>query len=348
MGHMNNENEMSRDRFITLCKYGLGVLSWQFVPKPVRNIFTEEFDSGSAAAMQELPKSPEAGEDIQIITGDVMLGRSVGAKSIAWGDPAYPFRKVAGVLSDADLVFINMENPVFEGCPTNTDPGSFTFCADPKMLEGLILGGVDVVNLANNHARNFGPQGLEETEKLLNENNIRYVGTEGLLKQNIDATGFGFLGFDFTYKKPGPDQVAEIAGSVEAAKKQTDILIISVHWGDEYQPHPSDYQKKMAELFALSGADIVVGHHPHWVQDWEILRVKRWNSSGEASGVPVYYSLGNFIFDQMWSEKTRTGLVLRLTVRNKKIIRTERMTTHMDSFAQPEFINDSNKITSPR
>jgi poly-gamma-glutamate synthesis protein (capsule biosynthesis protein) len=96
----------------------------------------------------------------------------------------------------------------------------------------------------------------------------------------------------------------------------------------EYNAHPTEGQRRLARELVALGADVIVGHHPHWVQDHETI-----------SGVPVYYSLGNLIFDQMWSEETKKGLVVRLTFENKKQINEELLPVYMKNHAQPQFVS---------
>lgn len=255
-----------------------------------------------------------------ILTGDVMLGRAVMTKSLGLEDPTYPFRKVADELSKADIVFVNLENPLISNCPKVTT--GLKFCADPKMAEGLVLAGVDVVSLANNHSKDYGTQGLNQTLTILRKRGISATGLENLVVKEVKGVSFGFLGFDFLSQKPTEGNF----NLVSRSKEQADVLIVGVHWGKEYTSKPLDLQKEWARRLVERGADVVVGHGPHWVQGDE-----------KIDGKPVYYSLGNFIFDQMWSEKTRQGLVMKLTFRGKDLIREEKLPVYMSSWAQPEF-----------
>lgn len=269
------------------------------------------------------PLAPFSRDVSVILTGDVMLGRSVMITSLDLGDPAYPFRKVGQTLSEADIVFLNLENPVIEGCPRIL--GGFTFCADPKMIEGLTFSGVDVVTLANNHSANYGQDGVKETEKLLSEKGIESVGLGNLAIKKVKGITFGFLGFDFVFKSP-KDSDFELA---KASDSRVDVLIVGVHWGVEYKDKANANQRLWAKKLVELGADVVVGHHPHWVQDDE-----------KIDGKPVYYSLGNFVFDQMWSEETKKGLAVRLTFRDGALIKEERLPTYISSWAQPEFTRE--------
>lgn len=273
------------------------------------------------------------GETTIILAGDVMLGRSVMTKSLSLSDPVYPFRKVAEVLKEADLVFVNLENPIVAKCPK--DDLGLKFCADPAMVGGLVFSGVDIVTVANNHSLNFGEAGLFETKSFLDEAGILHTGSGNLVVRSQNATKFGFLGFNFVGAKL-TDEELEL---VRKSDSETDVLIVGVHWGSEYTGVPSDSQKEWARQLVGAGADVIVGHHPHWVQPVEYIDSPTSPFGLRGASKPVYYSLGNFVFDQMWSQKTREGLVVKLTFRGSEIVKEERLPVFMSSWAQPEFIS---------
>lgn len=262
-----------------------------------------------------------------ILTGDIMLGRSVMTTSLGKNNPHYPFEKVADTLKEADLVFGNLENPVVTNCPP-VDSG-FKFCTDPAMIEGLIFAGIDIVNLANNHTLNYGRDGFNETKEYLNKNKIDYVGDGNLVIKNIGGTNFGFLGFDFLTEEPKEEDYQ----LVESSNKKVDVLIVMIHWGVEYVAFPNNMQKSTANNLVNSGADIIVGNHPHWVQSIEYI-----------DGKPIFYSLGNFVFDQDWSEETKKGLAIRLTYEGDNLSEIEKLPIYMKSFAQPEWSEDPKTI----
>ncbi len=258
-----------------------------------------------------------------LLTGDVMLGRTVMSKSLDLNDPTYPFKKVGDELRKADIVFINLENPIVTGCPRTSE--GLKFCTDPELVKGLTFAGVDVVTLANNHSKNYGLEGLNESVTILNKNGILTTGLGNLVTKKIGGTIFGFLGFDFSSQEPNKsdyDLISEYKGRV-------DVLIVGVHWGAEYKSEAPRRQKEWAKKFVESGADVVVGHGPHWVQGEEYI-----------NGKPVFYSLGNFVFDQMWSEETKQGLAVKLTFRGNKLVKEEKLPVYMSSWAQPEFVEN--------
>ncbi len=267
------------------------------------------------------PRIKQGSETTIMLTGDVMLGRTVMTKSLDSDNSSYPFEKVSNELNEADIVFINLENPIISNCPRSSE--GLIFCTDPAMVEGLITAGIDVVNLANNHSRNYGESGLIETIEILDEKEILTTGLGELVVQESKGIKYGFLGFDFISKTPRENDyelVTESTGEV-------DVLIVGVHWGAEYRSEPAEIQKQWAKELVEAGADVVVGHGPHWVQGMEYINEK-----------PGYYSLGNFVFDQMWSEETKKGLIMKLTFRNGNLIKEEKLPIYMSSWAQPEFV----------
>ena len=280
------------------------------------------FMDGRKQVISFTPKlQNEDPERITIIaTGDVMLGRTVMIEAEEKEDPIYPFRKVADKLREADLVFINLENPIIPDCPKN-DSG-FKFCADPKMVAGLTFAGVDVASLANNHSGNYGKEGINETVKILEENGILVTGLGDIVIKQYRNMSFGFLGFDFTVDLLN-DADLEL---ITSANEKADVVIVGVHWGVEYTDKPTRKQREWAKEMVDAGADVIIGHHPHWVQNSEII-----------NGVPVYYSLGNFIFDQMWSEKTKKGLVVDLMYRGGRLFSSNLYRSYISEIGQPVF-----------
>jgi len=257
-----------------------------------------------------------------LLVGDVMLGRKVMLESQKKKDFVYPFRKVASTLSTSDIVFINLENPMVKDCPYTY--AGFKFCSPPESAEGLVSAGVDVVNLANNHSMNYGQAGINETLEILGDKEILATGLGELKVLEKQGTSFGFLGFDFTVKEP----IAADYEQIKNADEQVDILIVGVHWGVEYTDKPTVSQRLWAKKMVEAGADVISGHHPHWVQGVDCIAedgsasyiaandFKR-GSVCQESTVPIFYSLGNFIFDQMWSEETKKGAIVELTFSSK-------------------------------
>ena len=277
---------------------------------------------------------PNSSETFTLLfAGDVMLGRSVNTRILKYSDFSWPFRKISSLLSDADLTLVNLESPFRSGCkPTD---GGMVFCADPRSVEGLKTAGIDIVNLANNHINNQGQEGILETMEILNKNNISFVGARRDSPETNSAiytiknTKIAFLGFtdipsgSKNISTASPDNIKK---QVSEAKKVSDLVIATFHWGNEYSSR-SLRQQELAHIAIDSGADAIIGHHPHWVQEIEEYKDK-----------PIYYSLGNLVFDQMWSEETRKGLVVKLTFSGSKLVKQEQFPIKIFDYGQPTLI----------
>ena len=265
-----------------------------------------------------------------VAVGDVMLGRKVNQQSISKNNFKWAFEKTADFLGSADITLINLEGTLIANCPT-TQTG-FYFCGDTRHIEGLKFAGVDIANLANNHAYNFGTKGIEETIKLLEENNISPLGVSGTVYKDINGARFAFLGYnDITLHEPIISWAdnKSIESEVKQAARKSDILVVTFHWGIEYSDKPSLRQIELAHLAIDSGADLIIGHHPHWIQTTENYKDKL-----------IVYSLGNFIFDQMWSQKTREGLIGKFVFEDQKITNYELIPILIEDFGQPRLSED--------
>lgn len=264
-----------------------------------------------------------------VATGDVLLGRSINFRMVRDNNFNWPFEKVADVLREADFSFINLEGPLFENCPP-TQTG-MVFCGDRKAASGLVFAGVDACNLANNHILNYGEDGLKETIDILSQNNIGVFGGEKILRKNIKGVNFSFLGFNEVGlgQRAYEDLLLNVAEKIRQEKEFSDVVVVSFHWGNEYTEDISPRQKQLGYLAIDSGADIVVGHHPHWVQSKEVYKDK-----------PIYYSLGNFVFDQMWSQKTREGLIVSFEFEGKNLLGEKEFPVLIEDFGQPLILNN--------
>ena len=271
--------------------------------------------------------------------GDMMLSRGVEQKMIARKDWEYPFLPTASITSGADITFGNLETTIYPGKPIPR--GSFTFRTDPKAIAGITLGGFDVLSLANNHMMNFGLKGLESTLQNLDDAGIGHIGA-GLKREQIYAPlvkevkgmKFGFLAYTYAQEQvsSGGDiygtafaDTAKMKAQVIELRKSADVVVVSMHMGTEYETQPNGAQKNFARAAVDAGADLVVGHHPHTVETFE-----KYNDGY------IIYSLGNFVFDQMWSEETRLGAIAKVTFENKKISNVEFVPVKIFDYSQPQ------------
>ena len=224
---------------------------------------------------------------------------------------------VRSLLQDADLAVANFENPAPDAFKYHTQ--GTVFSANPRLIAGLKDAGIDYVSLGNNHIGDAGPTGLLQTLANLDKYGIRHSGAGKNLAaartpaiMTVDGVKVAILSYDTIAKyyaagpdKPGSAQLSApvVKADVAAARKAgAQLVIVYPHWGTEYSPRPFSAEQKLAHAVIDAGADMIIGNHAHWVGAMEIYK-----------GHPIWYALGNFVFDQTWSEPTSEGLLLDLT-----------------------------------
>lgn len=269
---------------------------------------------------------------VLLATGDVIPARGVNIRTVNFNNFIWPYEKTVDVVKDADITFINLETPLLKNCLIINV--GFTFCGNARNIEGLIYAGVDVASLANNHAGNFGKVGIDETVKLLGDNGILVTGVDGSVVKNVGGVTFAFLGYNDIGKQSVVSQAQEekIRSEIAQAKKEADIVVVTFHWGAEYRSQPDERQKYLGHLTIDAGADLVIGNHPHWIQPIEFYK-----------GKLITYAHGNFVFDQMWSEETKKGVLGRYTFYDKDLVDVEYFPIYIEDFGQPRFMTDVEK-----
>lgn len=274
-----------------------------------------------------------------IFTGDIIPARSVNTAMVRRNNFNFPFEKTADFLKNADLTITNLEAPLVKNCPF-TDTGMI-FCGDERFLGGLTYSGIDLASLANNHSSNYGQKGIDNTIKLLSGSGIDTVGYSNIVYREIKGIKFAFIGFNGVSPLVpylGTINKEEISRLIQEARNNADYIVVLFHWGQEYSPTPkSDTiapfdQVEIGRFTIDNGADLVVGNHPHVVQGYEIYKEK-----------PIFYALGNFIFDQMWSEETREGVVLKIDLNNAKLASFSLYPVKIDDYSQPRFLEGAEK-----
>lgn len=244
-----------------------------------------------------------------IATGDVIPARTVNYKTITYNNFLWAWEETADFLQSADITFINLETPLIPNCPIMND--GFTFCGDERHIEGLRFAGVDVANLGNNHIGNFGAEAVESTVALLSSKSIVPVGVQNPQYIMADGIRFAFLGYNDIGRQGVVAHLDDgtFEDDIRIASHNADVVVVQPHWGIEYTHEPSNRQIEMAHRMIDAGADIIIGNHPHWVQPVEFYK----------DGV-IVYAHGNFIFDQMWSDKTTQGVIGKYTFYDSHLI----------------------------
>ena len=250
--------------------------------------------------------------------GDIMLARGVGRAIERHGDLFHPFNGMRAQFAAVDFNFGNLESPI---AGEDLEPRRWmVFNTKLAHISGLSEFNFKIVNLANNHALDQGINGLENTWNVLDQRGIRHIGTGPHLDsawqaKTVVANGirFGFIGASFTSLnnrgRTRNDYVARIDDlgrlerSIQNALSTNDFLVVTMHAGREYTRKPNPRQIDFARRAIDAGADMVIGAHPHWIQTIETYK-----------GKPIFYSLGNFIFDQR-KPGTNEGLMLKIKVR---------------------------------
>ena len=246
--------------------------------------------------------------------GDVMLDRQnrvlINKKGVGFFT-----EKLERLFWGQDLNVVNLEGPITDkssvsvGQPVN-NPNHFRFTFNPKQAVNFLQANrINLVNIGNNHILNFHSDGLKRTEEILSKNNIDYFGDPlNLAKmsviENIAGYKIGFVNYN-QFNGFSPEQVVEI---IKSLKAKSDFVIVYPHWGREYKLVNSKRQQKLAHRFIDAGADLIIGAHPHIAQPIEIYKNKA-----------IFYSLGNFVFDQYFSENVRSILGVGFLLEDGKI-----------------------------
>ncbi len=254
-----------------------------------------------------VPDSPKQ----QVVTlqffGDVMLDRQVAGKMGSNGLEYIFFYNTAtsNIFIDADLTIANLEGP-FAPARVQTSK-SIAFRFDPALVTQLKSYGFDAFNLANNHSYDMGKQNVAFTRELLQKNEFGYFGDE--YHQGSEYTYFAgqeqglpftvaFIGLNATEGEMDMQKVKQAVGD---AKRKSKFVIVNIHWGEEYKRNSNAKQQNIAHQLVDWGADAIIGHHPHVIQEAEVYKDKF-----------IFYSLGNFIFDQYFSKETQEGISVGL------------------------------------
>lgn len=279
-------------------------------------------EEASAQDLQEEAEPKIEAEPVTLLfTGDVLLSDYVLNNYKNSGIEGILSPELLSELRDADITVINNEFP-FSTRGTQAPDKQFTFRVDPSYVCVLTDMGVDIAGLANNHVLDYGSDALLDTFDTLDNAEIDYIGAgndlsraSALITKQAGGKTFGFLAasrvipvvsWDVQNASPGvfttydPTRLVE---AIKAARDRCDYLTVFVHWGIERDEYPQEYQVSMAQQYIDAGADLVVGSHPHVLQGITYYKNK-----------PVFYSLGNFIFNQ---EIPKTAAV-KVTVDGEK------------------------------
>jgi len=283
-----------------------GVLSWHQLRNMSANIIANNPDSFENTTY--FTGSFGSGEKITekkatiTVFGDVMLDRRV-RKTLDEKGSAYPLLKMERFMMGSDRVIANLEGP-FTDNKSVAQPNVLVFTFDPKHAATLKKFGITSVSLANNHTLNFGEKGLQKTHEVLKKNGIAYFGdpsnkTEISYVEEVGGLKIAHVGYH-----QFASGFENVLTEIKRLRPLVDYILVYPHWGEEYETtKPTTRSQKEAHAFIDVGADVILGGHPHVVQPLEIYKNKM-----------IVYSMGNFIFDQQFSEDVKTGLSVGLVL----------------------------------
>jgi poly-gamma-glutamate synthesis protein (capsule biosynthesis protein) len=246
-------------------------------------------------------------------------------------------------LHSADLTLANFENPVIRSAVWHPDAPTFT--GDLRLMPILDQAGIDGVTLGNNHIMDADVTGLKETMAHLDDAGIAHAGAGMDLAEarkpmifSLGDTKIGVLSYQgvpyyewawATETSAGTTPIKQevMREDVEKLRDQVDLVVVMPHWGQEYMATPESWQVDWAHAAVDEGADLVIGDHAHWLKGIEVYK-----------GKPIFYGVGNFLFDQSWSEETSTGIFAEITLYGDRVIQSRPVPFIVVDKAQPNFL----------
>lgn len=329
-----------------------------------------------------------------IAVGDILLGRHIGEAIDKVDNPNLPFENTRELLADADITFGNLECPLSDSnipiregimfrCLTKYVPGlsSAGFDVLSTANNHAFDQGAKQIGFTRDFliSRNISPVGTgrnqEEawTPAIITPPNLPHQGGGTSfsyfppLVGGIEGGGpkFAFLAASYASHNDGGKSRNDFVARIEDLdilkskifnlKSQNYFVVVSMHAGTEYTRHPNQEQIDFAHAAIDAGADVVIGHHPHWIQAIEVYspsiplspdegRVPDANASGrEVRKGLIFYSLGNFVFDQSWSQETREGLAVKLNIKNQKLKSAELIPVIIENNCCPRIADETEK-----
>jgi poly-gamma-glutamate synthesis protein (capsule biosynthesis protein) len=263
--------------------------------------------------------------------GDMMFDRNIRLK-IQDNGVDFVFAQLQPLFLQYDLVVANLEGPITtnKSRSVNSVVGStdnFFFTFDPEIAPMLKRNNFQIVNLGNNHIHNFGNDGILQTKSFLTQAGVAFFGDSGLettseervLLYPVKDKVLGFV----NYNEFVPNGLPHALNDIRYLSDKADLIIVYTHWGAEYVPTANAVIQEQAHSFIDAGADLVIGSHPHVTQ-----QVETYN------GKTIYYSLGNFVFDQYFSPETQTGLLVGVEVSPDNVMTFTEIPITMDRSGQ--------------
>lgn len=258
------------------------------------------------------PTPPPLPNPTLLFLGDLMYDRDIRTHTRRHG-ARWPLEPLEPLMQSHDAVVATLEGPITANPSVSAgsavgSPRNFIFTFPLDTAPALAQQGNFILNIGNNHIQNQGVSGVESTKRVLKENNLAFFGWTGQEKTSEERVSFITLQGDtfafVNYNQFLPDGLELALQDTAWTQAQSSVAatVVVPHWGNEYQPTANHTIRTWATQLIDAGGDLIVGSHPHVVQDFD-----------EIHGVPVYFSLGNTVFDQYFSPETMTGLAVSAT-----------------------------------
>ncbi len=244
-----------------------------------------------------------------LFAGDLSFDRYI--RQIA-KQKSYDFilQDVRDFFHEFDHVVVNLESPITDNASVSEGSAfgasnNYIFTSPPETAAVLSDHNITIVNLGNNHTLNFGQAGLTQTFDYLNASSVGFFGNVGTeidqsyFTKDIQGMKIGFV----NYNEFSSNAFESTMNDLKLVRPQVDVVILYTHWGVEYSTEINPSIQSLAHRFIDEGADIIIGSHPHVIQPSEVYKEKM-----------IYYSLGNFVFDQYFSPETRRGMLLEVSI----------------------------------
>jgi poly-gamma-glutamate capsule biosynthesis protein CapA/YwtB (metallophosphatase superfamily) len=301
-------------------------------------------------ATLEPSPTPEAITTL-LFTGVIVPARCVQAAIDASGNPDLPYEEVSSLIAQADLAVGTLNATISDYPPHTGCVPTYVLVGSAENADALRRAGFDVMSVATNHIKNCGltncgDRAFFDTLENLRRVSILPVGAgknhaEAMQPVVVTVNGIRFAIVSLGQIEPmafaGEDKPGiailnkeNLEAAIAEAKKVSDVVIAMPHWGPEDMAVPTWLQRNLAQQLVDAGADLVVGNHTHVVQALQ-----------EINGVPVFYGLGNFVFDQTWADDHQQGVILLVKFKGKEYQGFELIPTHVDGDGRVHIAGES-------
>ena len=314
-------------------------LAWTATTQP-----PTETDHPTETATPSL--TPEPAITKLLFTGAIVPGRCVQAAIDERGNADYLYEDVRALISEADIAVGTLNAALSDYPPQTGCIRTFVLVGSSVNADAMANAGFDLMNMATNHIKNCGLSSCGDRAFLDTLDNLERVGIqkvgagknidEAMAPTVIEKNGirFGFVALgeiesrafasqDVPGIAPLPQDFemaeANLRSAIGAAREVSDVVIAMPHWGSDYSSAPNYRQLFFDQVAVDAGADLVIGTHPHVIQGMR-----------EIEGIPVFYSLGSFVFDQDWSLETQQGIVVVVTFQEQTLLDYEVIPVHID------------------